>query len=34
LLLLPLQQRMVSGVMWLSPKGPYKTLQELWDEEE
>jgi hypothetical protein len=34
LLLLPLQQRMVSGVMWLSPKGPYRTLQELWDEEE
>jgi hypothetical protein len=29
-----LQQRMVSGVMWLSPKGPYNTLQDLWDEEE
>jgi hypothetical protein len=35
LLLLQLpQQRMVSGIMWLSPRGPYKTLQDLWDEDE
>ncbi|KAF8072508.1 Akr1a1 [Scenedesmus sp. PABB004] len=26
--------RMVGGGMWLNPKGPYRTLSELWDEEE
>ncbi|WIA08297.1 hypothetical protein OEZ85_007740 [Tetradesmus obliquus] len=31
---LPYRQRMVSGVMWLNPRGPYKTLQDLWDEDE
>lgn len=34
LLLLLLQQRMVSGVMWLNARGPYKTLRDLWDEDE
>lgn len=29
-----LQQRMVTGVMWLHPRGPYRTLAELWDNEE
>ena len=24
---------MVDGSMWLSPEGPYKTLDELWDGE-
>jgi diketogulonate reductase-like aldo/keto reductase len=27
-----LQQRMVDGSFWLTPKGPYKTLRDLWDE--
>ena len=26
------QMRMVNGGFWLHPKGPYKTLQELWDD--
>ena len=26
------QQRMVHGEMWLSKEGPYKTMQDLWDE--
>jgi diketogulonate reductase-like aldo/keto reductase len=29
---LGLQQRMVDGSFWLSPKGPYRTLRDLWDE--
>ncbi|KAI7845264.1 hypothetical protein COHA_001306 [Chlorella ohadii] len=31
---LPFQQRMVNGAMWLNPKGPYRTMEELWDEPE
>ena len=31
---LPVQQRMVNGAMWLSPQGPYRTMEELWDEPE
>ncbi|KAL4443567.1 hypothetical protein ABPG75_011304 [Micractinium tetrahymenae] len=31
---LPDQQRMVNGAMWLNPKGPYRTMEELWDEPE
>jgi len=26
------QVRMVAGAFWLSPEGPYKTLEDLWDE--
>jgi diketogulonate reductase-like aldo/keto reductase len=26
------RHRMVDGSFWLSPKGPYKTLEDLWDE--
>lgn len=26
------QQRMLDGRFWLSPAGPYKTLEDLWDE--
>lgn len=26
------QERMVSGVMWLDPRGPYRTLSDLWDD--
>ena len=29
---LPTQLRMVDGSYFLSPDGPYKTLQDLWDE--
>jgi diketogulonate reductase-like aldo/keto reductase len=29
---LALQQRMVDGSFWLSPRGPYRTLHDLWDE--
>jgi hypothetical protein len=25
---------MVNGGMWLNPKGPYKTMEDLWDEPE
>ena len=28
------QQRMVNGAMWLHPRGPYRTQEELWDEPE
>jgi len=28
---LPVNQRMVDGSFWLNPKGPYRTLQDLWD---
>jgi len=28
------QQRMVNGGMWLKPNGPYKTMEDLWDEPE
>ena len=28
------QQRMVNGAMWLHPRGPYRTMEELWDEPE
>ena len=28
------QQRMVNGGMWLNAKGPYRTMQDLWDEPE
>jgi alcohol dehydrogenase (NADP+) len=28
------QQRMVNGAMWLNPRGPYKTMEDLWDEPE
>jgi len=28
------QMRMVNGGMWLNPKGPYKTMEDLWDEPE
>jgi diketogulonate reductase-like aldo/keto reductase len=31
---MPLQTRMVHGAMFLSPAGPYRTLTDLWDEEE
>ncbi|KAL4858530.1 Aldo-keto reductase family 4 member C10 [Chlorella vulgaris] len=31
---LPFQQRMVNGAMWLNPKGPYTSMEELWDEPE
>ncbi len=31
---LSFQQRMVNGAMWLHPKGPYRTMEELWDEPE
>lgn len=27
------QGRFVDGTMWLQPEGPYKTLEDLWDEE-
>ncbi len=27
-----LQQRMVDGSFWMHPKGPYRSLAELWDE--
>jgi diketogulonate reductase-like aldo/keto reductase len=30
---LAFQQRMVNGALWLNPKGPYKTMEDLWDEE-
>ena len=26
------QMRMVNGSFWLHPKGPYVTLNDLWDE--
>lgn len=26
------QMRMVNGNFWLHPKGPYKTLHDLWDD--
>lgn len=26
------QMRMVNGSFWLHPKGPYKVLQDLWDD--
>ncbi|GLC35191.1 hypothetical protein PLESTM_000289300 [Pleodorina starrii] len=29
---LPHQQRMVDGNFWINPAGPYRTLQDLWDE--
>ncbi|KAL4532454.1 hypothetical protein Ndes2437B_g02858 [Nannochloris sp. 'desiccata'] len=25
---------MVNGAMWLNPRGPYKTMEDLWDEVE
>jgi diketogulonate reductase-like aldo/keto reductase len=28
---LPTRRRMVDGSFWLSPLGPYKTLEDLWD---
>lgn len=28
------QRRMVAGGMWVNPQGPYRSLQELWDEDE
>jgi alcohol dehydrogenase (NADP+) len=28
------QMRMVNGGMWLNPKGPYVTMEDLWDEKE
>lgn len=28
------QQRMVNGALWLNPGGPYRTMEELWDEPE
>lgn len=28
------QMRMVNGSFWLHPRGPYKTLHDLWDESE
>ena len=28
---LPTRRRMVDGSLWLSPLGPYKTLEDLWD---
>jgi alcohol dehydrogenase (NADP+) len=28
------QQRMVNGAMWLNPRGPYRTMEDLWDEAE
>lgn len=31
---LPLQCRMVDGSFWLSPHGPYRTLRDLWDEDQ
>ena len=31
---LRLQQRMVNGAMWLNPKGPYRSMEDLWDEPE
>uniref|UniRef100_A0A1D1ZZK1 NADP-dependent oxidoreductase domain-containing protein n=1 Tax=Auxenochlorella protothecoides TaxID=3075 RepID=A0A1D1ZZK1_AUXPR len=31
---LPVQQRMVNGATWLHPRGPYRTMEELWDEPE
>lgn len=31
---LKFQQRMVNGAMWLNPKGPYVTMEDLWDEKE
>lgn len=30
---LKFQQRMVNGAMWLHPRGPYKTMHDLWDED-
>jgi hypothetical protein len=27
------QARYVDGSMWLQPEGPYRTLQDLWDDE-
>ena len=29
---LPTQMRMVNGRFWLHPKGPYKVLEDLWDD--
>ena len=31
---LQMQMRMVDGSFWLNPRGPYKTLKDLWDVEE
>jgi diketogulonate reductase-like aldo/keto reductase len=31
---LKFQQRMVNGAMWLNPRGPYTTMEDLWDEPE
>lgn len=31
---LPFQQRMVNGAMWLNPRGPFKAMEDLWDERE
>ncbi|KDD76806.1 aldo-keto reductase, partial [Helicosporidium sp. ATCC 50920] len=31
---LPVQQRMVNGASWLNPRGPYSTMEALWDEPE
>lgn len=31
---LKFQQRMVNGAMWLNPRGPYRTMEDLWDEPE
>ena len=28
------QQRMVNGAMWLNPRGPYRTMEDLWNEPE
>jgi alcohol dehydrogenase (NADP+) len=28
------QMRMVNGGMWLNPRGPYRTMEDLWDEPE
>ena len=30
---LKFQQRMINGALWLNPRGPYPTMQDLWDEE-
>ncbi|DBA96512.1 hypothetical protein WJX77_003634 [Trebouxia sp. C0004] len=30
---LPIQMRMVNGSFWLHPRGPYKALHDLWDDE-
>ncbi len=29
---LPIQMRMVNGSFWLHPRGPYKNLHDLWDD--